>query len=67
MTLQQLVKDALMRGGYDGLYNEAGDCACEATDLAPCSRPSLECRPGYRAPCECGDHDFHIEPRKPAL
>jgi len=60
MTLRQLVQSALGERGYDGLYNEAGQCACEASDLAPCGHPNLDCEPGYRVPCDCGDHGFHV-------
>lgn len=60
MILRQLVGAALAKRGYDGLYNEAGECACLADDLAPCGHPNLDCVAGKRAPCDCGEHDFHV-------
>lgn len=48
--------------GFDGLYEVGGDCACDIDDLFPCQVEGVErCRPGYRAPCDCGDHDWHIQ------
>lgn len=61
-TLQQLVEQALKAGGFDGLWNENGECACKIGDLFPCGQPSGECRAGYEKPCDCGEHDYHIAP-----
>ena len=63
LTLRQLVVAALAAQGCDGLYNEAGECSCLADDLAPCGHPNLDCAPGYRVPCDCGEHDFHVVTR----
>lgn len=67
MTLRTLVVEALKAGGFDGLHNVDGECACEANDLAPCGHPNLDCAPGYRSPCDCGEHDFHIGAAHEAL
>jgi len=71
-TVLDLVRAALTAGGYDGLYNVAGECGCETDDLDPCGHLGPECCAGYRAPC--GDHcdhgyqvspgDWHIGARK---
>ena len=61
MTLETLVQSAFERGGFEGLFNTTGGCACLAGDLAPCGYPSLSCRPGVRAPCDCGQGcGFHV-------
>lgn len=63
MTLIEIVSAYLTANGYGGLYNE-GECACEKADLAPCGQIGMDCTPGYRAPCDCGDHDWHIQEKK---
>lgn len=60
MTLKTIVVDALLAGGFDGLQNANGECSCLVDDIAPCGYPNLDCTPGHRAPCVCGDHDFHV-------
>ncbi len=63
MDVQAIVKKYLEENGFDGLY-EPGECACEINDLFPCGEGSLvHCKPGYKGPCDCGDHDFHIGPQ----
>lgn len=65
VTVLAIVKDALKRGGFDGLFNPLLDCACELSDLEPCGSMGSNCSAGYRAPCDCGDHDCHIQQEKP--
>lgn len=64
MNVQEIVTQWLMGNGYDGLYSPGGDCACVIGDLCPCSGPCMDCKPGMRTPCTCGDHDYHIEARE---
>lgn len=61
-TTLEIIAEYLKANNYDGLYSECGcdGCACEIDDLAPCGESSLGCNPGYKQPCDCGDHDFHI-------
>ena len=61
----EMVNVFLKSNGYDGLYNENGECACLVDDLNPGCCLSYECEAGYKAPCPgcCGDHDFHIVER----
>lgn len=68
MTLNvlQIVEQRLRADGYDGLTHCDGDCACEISDLAPCGEILDTCEAGYRVPCECGDHDYHIATKRPA-
>lgn len=48
MTVIDMVRKALEEAGYDGLYNENGECACVKDDLRPCDSDFSQCRPGYR-------------------
>ena len=64
MTLADLVQAGLRARGYDGLFNDAAECACLVDDLAPCGQPGLECRAGVRAECDCGEHDFRVVERE---
>lgn len=65
-TMIEMVENALKAGGYDGLFNVDGECACEIGDLFPCDRPDAHCRAGYKQTCSdsCGEHDWHIAARK---
>ncbi len=64
MTISEIVKEYLIKNGYDGLYQK-GECACIIADLFPCSEPSENCTAGHKNPCDCGDHDYHIGSEKP--
>ncbi len=73
MTVQDIIKRYLTDNGYDGLFNTDidGGCACEIADLAPCQEVGLDCKAGYKEPCNgdgygCGgDCSFHIVLDKP--
>ena len=61
----EIVKEYLRTHGYDGLYEENGECACDLADLMPCASEGIpNCLPGYKVPCDCGDHAWHIGPTK---
>ena len=64
--VKQVILDYLADNGFDGLFSPDYDCACDPSDLAPCEFNCLSCQPGYRVPCDCGDHDFHIQAEKPS-
>ena len=65
-TVASIVAAYLRQHGYDGLYCPHSDCACSIDDLIPCcGAGDARCVPGYRVPCDCGDHDFHIVPERP--
>lgn len=53
----------LKRAGYDGLYFP-GECACLVEDLYPCGERQEGCRPGFKKPCDCYEHDWHIGERE---
>ncbi len=71
-TVKEIVRQHLEREGYDGLFNEAGECACLRDDLAPCNCMTEQCEAGYRVDCadtECefaneGGH-WHMVDEKP--
>lgn len=60
LTVRDIVKDRLIKDGYDGLYSENGECACEVDDLFPMCEQNLDCTAGHKIPCDCGDCDYHI-------
>lgn len=59
----EMIAKYLSDNGFDGLCNE--DCGCEMTNLSPGNCLAEDCQAGYRAPCDCGDHDWHIQTSKP--
>jgi hypothetical protein len=61
-----MVRDFLVSAGYDGLCADGGECACKADDLAPCGEIQGSCAAGMLAPCDCGEHDWHIQIGQPA-
>ena len=68
-TVIEMVIQALMDGGYDGLFCADGDCACEMYDMEPCGEMGSECMAGYKVKtcpdgCE-GGADFYIVKDKP--
>lgn len=66
LTVLQIVESHLRANGYDGLVSDDRECACLVSDLAPCSEMMETCVAGYRVPCDCGDHDYHVGPQPPA-
>ena len=59
INVLEIIERHLKENGYDGLYHE-NDCGCEIGKLAPCDSCPLDCLPGYKMPCDCGEHYFHI-------
>jgi len=66
MRIREVITNYLFENGCDGLFNQHAECACELADLMPCGGDSSECLPGYRHPCDCGEHLFHISAEKSA-
>ena len=67
MTVKDIIKEYLIKNGYDGLYYD--DCGCVLEDFYPCSSEAiLDCCPGYKTEfpngkCDCGEGcDYHIGP-----
>lgn len=64
MDVKDIVKKYLEENGFHGLYEPDNECACESRDLFPCGENPQYCIAGYKVPCDCGDHDFHISAEK---
>lgn len=61
LTVIRIVRERLIADDYDGLFNDALDCACLVDDLAPCASINEDCAAGHRTSCDCGDgHAFHV-------
>ena len=60
MNVLEIITEYLRANGFDGLYNEDAECACEASDLFPCCDIGPTCTAGYKFGCTCGGHDWHI-------
>lgn len=65
MMVKEIVKCAIIQEGFDGLFNDDGECGCSVDQLFICGNPQLDCEMGIKAKCDCGDHDFHIVPGIP--
>lgn len=72
MNVKEIVADWLKAAGYDGLWNEDGECGCAVgDDFMPCGCESVtECVGGFKIKCNpetCaadGDCKYHIGPEK---
>uniref|UniRef100_A0A6M3JQ24 Uncharacterized protein n=1 Tax=viral metagenome TaxID=1070528 RepID=A0A6M3JQ24_9ZZZZ len=64
MNCSEIIQKYLKENGFDGLYSP-DECACIIGDLVPCCNSPMECQPGYKIPCGCGEgHDFDIGKKK---
>ena len=69
IDVADIVEAYLKKNGYDGLWNEDGECACLLEDLFPCEAIHVDdCHPGYKVTCppECGEHEWHVQDKNPA-
>jgi len=65
MTVKEIVKKYLTENKYEGLVNEGSDCGCGLEDIMACESEWIyQCEAGYKCPCDCGDHDYHITTAK---
>ena len=64
MNVTSMVKFFLRQEGYDGLYDDGGECACEIADIAPCGSMKETCLAGYRYWCEDSDCEYTKDVRK---
>ena len=56
-SVAKILIEYLEKHGFDGIY-QAGECACEIGDLAPCDSMCLDCEAGYKNYCEhCAEYD----------
>ena len=75
ISVQQIMEKYLKDNGFDGLFNEDGECACSLGDeLIPCGELCVECQAGYKVPCSKSDecenydpHDWHMVEKKPEV
>jgi hypothetical protein len=63
MDVFDIIETHIEEGGFDGLYNSDGECACKKGDLAPCGGIDGDCEPGYVLEGDCPIHDYHIGPK----
>jgi hypothetical protein len=56
-NLLDVVKAGLEKAGYDGLFNECGECGCRNGDLSPGNCFTEDCLPAY----------IHIHSKRPEL
>ena len=53
-NVREIVEQYLKENGYDGLYNEIGECGCPCDDLMPCDNGGMyECEPAIQHYCPC--------------
>lgn len=69
MNVLDMVTLQLIDNNVDGLFNSKQDCGCLLNDnFAPCSKlldypgPYFDCEEGNEIDCDCGEHDYHVEP-----
>jgi hypothetical protein len=63
MDCKDIVEAYLKEHGFDGLFNDWGECGCELGDLFPCCESISDCQPGYKHPSV--EFDYMIRPDKP--
>ncbi len=53
LQVKEIVSRWLTKRGYDGLYNESGECGCGMDEMMECPmETSGECEPAYEFRCE---------------
>jgi hypothetical protein len=65
LNVAEIVSGYLVKNGFDGLVGD--ECGCALDDLIACdSEDVLNCSPGYKIPCTCGEGcEWHISINKP--
>ena len=58
-NVREIIASWLAEHGYEGLYDEDGECACELADLGLCDGFPEYCKPGYKHPGN-NEYDFMI-------
>ena len=48
MNVEQIVREYLETNGYDGLFNENGECGCDLEDFMPCGFQETLCVAGHK-------------------
>ena len=71
MNAEKMIKDYLVKNGFDGLYDDEPNsgCCCELNNLIPCYDSvayPLDCKPGYKVEDNQGSiSDYLIVEDKP--
>lgn len=60
VDVTDILTEYLTDKGYHGLFNHEDECACLVHDLGACENLYQNCTAGWLAPCDCGQHDWHI-------
>lgn len=47
-TVKEMIRGKLQMLGFDGLFSNEIDCACDLDDLMPCDEPCPSCEAGYK-------------------
>ena len=54
MNVKEIVIAYLKANGFDGLYNEIGECGCGCDELMPCDNAGIDdCEPAFGVYCPC--------------
>ena len=53
INVKEIVAQYLKAKGFDGLFNEVGECGCGLNDLMPCDGPQERCVPAIEHYCPC--------------
>jgi hypothetical protein len=65
ITVKEIVRQYLVKHGFDGLYSENGQCGCSLPDIMECDSIGVElCKPGYKVDDPSGEFEFLIVPRE---
>lgn len=68
MNVRQIIEEYLKANGYDGLYNDVGECGCEIGDLFTCGFTEYTCEPAHKEKPdpdgEFGDAEWVMVPGK---
>lgn len=67
MTCGEIIRDYLIKEGYEGLVDKDCECGCDLNDLIPCDSDNvLKCQAGHKIKCSCDSLccDYHIKAGK---
>lgn len=68
MNVKEILKDYLVKNGFDGLCHDWMECGCEINDLCPCLENDISsCEPAYKTKCNCEKDvcGWHMTTEKP--
>jgi len=60
IPVKEIVRQYIIKHGYDGLYSDLLECGCSLDDLMPCDCNPYECCPGYKVRDPSGEVEFLI-------